>query len=138
VTDEVFIDSGAFIAFLVRSDRQHQEVVTLFARPPSRWCTSVLVVSETYSWFLHRSGEEPARTFQRFLKEIPKLRVLGASDEHREAVWEKLDKLRGAKLTFVDASSLVWIEKRNIRTVWGTDHHLALEGAKVVPGPPAG
>jgi predicted nucleic acid-binding protein len=136
VTDQVFIDSGAFIAFLVRSDRRHQDAVTLFARPPRRWCTSVLVVSETYSWFLYRSGEESARKFRQFLKDLPTLRVLGASDEHREAVWEKLDKLRGAKLTFVDASGLVWLEKRNITTVWGTDHHLALEGAKVIPGPP--
>lgn len=136
MTEEVFIDSGAFIAFLVRSDRRHEDTVTLFARPPRRWCTSVLVVSETYSWFLHRLGEESAGTFRRFLQEVPKLRVLGASDEHRKAVWEKLDKLRGTKLTFVDASSLVWLEKRNIVTAWGTDHHLSLEGAKVIPGPP--
>jgi predicted nucleic acid-binding protein len=136
VTDEVFIDSGAFIAFLVRSDHQHQEAVALFARPPHRWCTSVLVVSETYSWFLHRTGEESARVFRQFLEELPKLRVLGASDQHGEAVWEKLDKLRGAKLTFVDASGLVFLEKRNISTVWGTDHHFALEGATVIPGPP--
>lgn len=108
----------------------------MFARPPRRWCTSVLVVSETYSWFLHRTGEESARVFRQFLEELPKLRVLGASDQHVEAVWEKLDKLHGAKLTFVDASGLVFLEKRNISTVWGTAHHFALEGATVIPGPP--
>jgi hypothetical protein len=85
---------------------------------------------------LYRLGEEVARTFRNFLQELPKLRVLGANDEHRRAVWKKLDRLRGAKLTFVDASGLVWLEKRGIDTVWGTDHHLGLEGATVIPGPP--
>lgn len=108
----------------------------LFAQPPRRWCTSVLVVSETYSWFLYKLGEEVGRTFRNFLDELPKLRVLDANDEHRDAVWKKLDRLRGAKLTFVDASGLVWLEKRGIGTVWGTDHHLGLEGATVIPGPP--
>jgi hypothetical protein len=52
------------------------------------------------------------------------------------AVWAKLDDLRGLKLTFVDASSLVWLQEREIKTVWGTDHHLAVEGARVLPGSP--
>lgn len=131
---EVFIDSGAFIAFLVRSDRLHPEVVALFSRPPQRWCTSVLVVSETYSWFLHRLGEESARTFRTLLESLTRLETLDTNREHCEAVWKKLDALRGYKLTYVDASSLVWLEERGIDTVWGTDHHLGVEGARVLPG----
>ena len=131
---EVFLDSGAFVAYLVRSDRLHAETVQLFAHPPSRWCTSVLVVSESYSWFLHKLGEESARTFRAFLRSLSNLRVLPADEEHLEAVWKKLDRLRGSKLTLTDASSLVLLEERGIVTVWGTDHHLAIEGATVVPG----
>ena len=136
MTDDVFIDSGAFIAFLDRSDALHEEAVTLFSKPPSRWCTSVLVVSESYSWFLHRLGEEAARVFRTMLPELPKLRILDTSRSHRDAVGHKLDALRGTKLTYVDASSLVWLAHREIDTVWGTDHHLAIEGATVVPGSP--
>ena len=36
---EVFLDSGAFIAFLDRSDQLHDHVAALFARPPKRWRT---------------------------------------------------------------------------------------------------
>jgi len=133
---EVFVDSGAFIAFLDRSDALHDEAVTLFASPPSRWCTSILVVSETYSWFLHRLGEEPARIFRRLLEDLARLRILDTSKAHRASTSSKLDSLRGTKLTYVDASSLVWLADRDIETVWGTDHHLAIEGAAVVPGSP--
>ena len=133
---QIFIDSGAFIAFLDRSDRLHREVVTLFARHPRQWCTSALVIAETYGWFLQRLGEDAARTFRLLTAELPQLVVLGVDDRHRSAVDRKLDQLRGTKLTYVDASSLVWLASKHIATVWGTDHHLSIEGAAVIPGPP--
>ena len=136
MTSSVFIDSGAFIAFLDRSDRLHADVVGLFARRPRRWTTSALVLSETYGWFLHRLGEDAARTFRLLIDDLPGLKVLGVDDRHRAAVDAKLEALRGTKLTYVDASSLVWLAGRRIKTVWGTDHHLAVEGARVIPGPP--
>lgn len=58
-------------------------------------------------------------------------------ERHRAAVDDKLEVLRGTKLTYVDASSLVWLATKGIDTVWGTDHHLAIEGARVIPGPPS-
>ena len=134
MSGEVFLDSGIFIAFLVRSDRFHPDAVALFAHPPRQWTTSVLILSETYGWFLHRLGEDAARTFRKLIQSLPNLTVLSPDSHHQEAVWRKLDLLRGSRLTYVDASSLVWIEERKIQAVWGTDHHLALEGAFVAPG----
>lgn len=131
-----FIDSGAFIALLDRSDRLHPMVEPLFANPPRQLVTSLLVVAETHGWFLHRLGEEAARAFHAFLDELPGLRLLGVNSAHHAAIRKKLDRLRGAKLTYVDASSLVWLEQLRIPSVWGTDHNLALEGARVVPGSP--
>jgi len=137
LTRHAFIDSGAFIAFLDRSDRLHRDVVALFSRRPRRWSTSALVIAETYGWFLHRLGEDAARTFRLLTAELPGLAVLGVDESHRAAVDRTLDVLRGTKLTYVDASSLVWLRRKRISTVWGTDHHLSIEGAKVIPGPPS-
>lgn len=134
--DEAFLDTGAFVAFLDRSDNQHAQAKALFARPPARFSTSILVVSESYGWFLHKLGEPAARRFRRLLDDLPNLRVLGADEDHRHAVTEKLDHLRGTKLTFVDVSSLVLLAETGISTVWGTDYDLAVEGATVRPGPP--
>lgn len=136
MTGSAFVDSGAFIAFLDRSDRSHAAAHALFARPPRRLYSSFLVVSETYGWFLHRMGEEPARTFLDLMEELPRLEVLDADRAHHAAVRRKLDTLRGRRLTYVDASSLVWLHKLGIRVAWGTDHHLSIEGATILPGPP--
>lgn len=129
----VFLDSGIFIAFLDRSDAYHEVAAGLFADPPRRWYTSLAVVSEAYGWFLHRLGEDAARTFRVALADLPRLRVLPLDAAHHEAVGHKLDRLRGRGLTYVDASSLVFLQRLKIREVWGTDGDLALEGATVVP-----
>ena len=130
----VYIDSGAFIAFLVRADSFHPEVADLFSRRPSRWLTSTLVISETYSWFLHGIGEEAARAFRSLIGDLTDLEILESDEAHRAAVWRKLDQYRGLRLSYVDASSLVWLRRLRIPEVWGTDHHLALEGARFRPG----
>ena len=128
-----FLDTGIFIAFLDRSDRYHAEAVGLFAAPPRRWYTSFGVAAETYGWFLHRLGEDSARTFRLLLADLRNLELLAIDQAVHDAVGRKLERLRGHKLTYVDASSLVLLEHHRIGEVWGTDRDLALEGAHVVP-----
>ncbi|MDE0356239.1 MAG: PIN domain-containing protein [Gammaproteobacteria bacterium] len=130
---KVFLDTGILIAALSRRDQHHEQARTLFAGPTPRWHTSLLVWSEAYSWFLHRHGEEPARTCRLFLDNLDGLVVLEATaDLHRDTC-RMLDRLRGARLTYVDASSLTLMEQHGIRTAWATDYHLGLTGAEVLP-----
>jgi predicted nucleic acid-binding protein len=128
-----FLDSGIFIAFLDRSDRFHAAAVELFSHPPRRCHTSLAVVSETYGWFLHRLGEEAARVFRLAVADFSWLTRHGLDAAHHAAVAEKLERLRGHKLTYVDASALVFLSRLRIREVWGTDRDLSIEGARVVP-----
>jgi predicted nucleic acid-binding protein len=131
--DRVFLDSGIFIAFLDRSDRFHSAALELFSNPPRRCHTSLAVVSETYGWFLHRLGEDAARSFRLALADFVWLTLQELDAVHHGAVLAKLERLRGYKLTYVDASSLVFLARLRIREVWGTDRDLSIEGARVVP-----
>lgn len=129
----VFIDSGIFIALMSRQDQWHQQAVALFGGPTPRWTTSVLVVAETYAWFLHRMGEEHARSFRQLIANLTDLQVLDATAAQHADVLTVLDRFRGAKLTYVDAASLLHLEQHTIKVVWSTDHHLGLGGATVLP-----
>lgn len=133
--DSVFLDSGIFIAWLVGADRRHSEAARLFELLPRRSFSSLAIVGETYAWFLHRFGEEHARTFRLALKDIPGLTLLELDSAHHGSVERKLERLRGRRLTYVDASSLVFLAQHRIKVVWGTDLDLGLEGATVLPGP---
>ncbi|MBV9235478.1 MAG: PIN domain-containing protein [Xanthobacteraceae bacterium] len=133
MSGRVFLDTGIFIAALTKRDRLHAHAAELFGRAATAWTTSLLVVSEGYSWFLHRHGEEAARDFHAFLITLKGLDLLAVTaDDHRRAV-QILDRFRGAKLTYVDAASLAYIQQKKIRTVWSTDHHLGLTGAEILP-----
>jgi len=131
--ERVFIDSGVFIAYLNARDRWHQQALYLFQEPNILPYTSELVISETYSWFLHQAGEEIARQFRLFVNAIPKLKILYSPSENFQATAKILDKHRGAKLTYVDAASLSQLESQKIPTVWSTDYHLSLTGRTIKP-----
>ena len=133
MSEAVFLDSGIFIALLNAQDRWHPQSAGLFGMPRPRWSTSYLVASETYSWLLHRHGEEAARAFRGLLHNLAGLSLFDADSRHHRDVARMLDRLRGAKLTYVDASSLCCLERHRIRKVWSTDHHLGLTGAEVLP-----
>src|SRR5207249_3129256 len=104
--------------------------VSLFGGPTPSWQTSLLVVSEAYSWFLHRMGEEAAREFLRFLGSLPRLTLHQARTALHDATLKMLRRFHGSKLTYVDASSIAILEARKIKRVWSTDHHLGLTGAE--------
>ena len=130
---KVFLDTGIFVAFLNRRDRYHSQAVTLFSGPKVRWSTSALVRAEAYSWFLHKYGEESARSFRLFLDNLPDLRIFETDPRHHEEVCGVLDRMRGAKLTYVDASSIAFMTKNKIELAWATDRHLGLTGIEVLP-----
>lgn len=133
MSQPVFLDSGIFIALMNRRDRWHEQAVALFGGPVQKWTTSILVISETYTWFLHRMGEEAARSFRQLLDNVQGLRVLDATKGHHVAVVRVLERYRGTKLSYTDASSLAHLEQRKIKRVWSTDHHLGIGGAEVLP-----
>jgi len=70
VTETVFLGSGIFVAFLNRHDQWHTQATALFSLARPRWSTSYLVIGEAYSWFLHRFGEEAARSFRGFADKL--------------------------------------------------------------------
>jgi predicted nucleic acid-binding protein len=133
VSEAVFLDSGILIAYLNARDRWHEQAKGLFSISKPRWSTSLLVVSETYSWFLHRHGEESARSLRSLLDSLEGLRIFDIDIQHHRQTLRILDRLRGAKLSYVDASSLCLMERHKIKKVWSTDHHLGLTGAEVLP-----
>ena len=133
MTEAVFLDSGIFIAFLNRHDQWHAQAKALFSLARPRWSTSYLVIGEAYSWFLHRHGEEAARSFRVLVDKLDGLKIHEATADHHRQVVRMLDRLRGAKVSYVDASSLCLLERHKIRKVWSTDFHLSLTGTEVAP-----
>lgn len=124
---------------LYRATDQARSVPPLgcgFLRGPKQDCyTSALVWSEARSWFFYRQGENAARTFRTLASSLEGLEILSADLSLHDEAPQMLDRMRGARLTYVDASSLALMARHEIRTAWSTDYDLSLTGAEVVPSP---
>ena len=108
---------GRCLAARSTRDRHHEQARALFSGPKPRWFTSVLVCAEGYAWFLHRHGEEAARHFWLLLGSLDGMVVLDTDADLRDETWRVLDRLRGSRLTCIDAASLALLARHGIRTV---------------------
>ncbi len=85
-------------------------------------------------------GEPAARSLRLLIENLSDtdteegLRILEPTWSHHQEVTRVLERYRGAKLTYVDASSLAFMSRHRIKRAWATDHHLGLTGAEVIPG----
>ncbi|MCI0587047.1 MAG: PIN domain-containing protein [Planctomycetes bacterium] len=126
-----YVDTGALIALLDRSDTYHPLFAGLFSDPPPL-CTSPLVVAEGHGWFLRRFDAARGLQFLAFLEDLSPLKVLpvGPSDLREAARYLRM--FPDQPLTLADACGL-WILKRHrIRSCWSTDRHLSLTGVPLV------
>ena len=130
---KVFLDTGIFVAAMNGYDEYHEAVRAMFDGPAPRWHTSVLVWSEAYNWFLHQHGDDAARSFGSMVASLEGLVMFTADEEHHAEVCRMSDRLRRERLSYVDASSLVLMERHGIGTVWSTDPRMGLTGARVLP-----
>jgi predicted nucleic acid-binding protein len=133
-TDEAYLDTSAFIAFLDRSDSYHLIFRTAFATPPGL-VTSALVIAEAHGWFLRRYDARRATEFLAFLDALPKIMVIPFDAAELAKQRPVLSRFGDQNLTLADAHGLVIMGERKIRSCWSTDRHLALMGAQLLISP---
>ncbi|RMF87512.1 MAG: PIN domain-containing protein, partial [Nitrospirae bacterium] len=128
---EAYVDTGALIAFLDRSDTHHPLFARLFSEPP-QLLTSSLVVAEGHGWFLRRYDPQRALQFLDFVGALPRLKVAPANRAALEAATELLRRFSDQPLTLADAMGLHLMAEHRIPVCWSTDRHLSLTGVPLV------
>jgi predicted nucleic acid-binding protein len=128
---ECYADTGAFIAFLDKSDSYHALFRRLFSDPPPL-ATSALVVAEGHGWFLRRYDVRRAVEFLNFVDVLPALKIESFDADATKRSSQLLKKFDDQALTLADAHGLAVMANRRIATCWSTDRHMALTGATLV------
>lgn len=128
---QVYVDTGALIAFRDSSDTHHPLFRQLFSDPPSL-LTSSLVIAEGHAWFLKRYDGMRGIEFLSFIEELGILTIksVGAI-EIREAS-KVIRKFSDQTLSLADAVGLHLMQQHRIKLCWSTDHHLALTGVPLI------
>lgn len=123
-----YVDTGALIAFLDRSDTYHTLFVRLFADPPAL-VTSSLVIAEGHGWFLRRYDTTRALQFMSFIEDLSVMKILPVGQSELAHITKLLQHFSDQRLTLADAAGLWLMKTRKITHCWSTDHHLSLTGA---------
>jgi predicted nucleic acid-binding protein len=132
---EAYVDTGAFIAFVDRSDSYHHRFRRLFSDPPPL-VTTTLVVAEGHGWFLKRYDRVRARQFLALIDDLEPLQLHAVGAAEYAGGAKMLRKYADQDLTLTDAIGLHLMKERTIRTCWATDFHLGLAGASLVVNEP--
>jgi predicted nucleic acid-binding protein len=122
---KAYVDTGAFIAFLDRSDTYHSLFLRLFADPPPL-VTTPLVIAEGHGWFLKRFDATRALQFLNFVEELTPLEIIDVGGKALKESGEILRKFSDQDVTLADACGLWLMKKLKILSCWSTDRHLAL------------
>ena len=130
----VFVDTSAFYALLVKDEEGHGPVAETFQklmREGGSLVTSNYILVETHAVLQHRFGLDAVRDFQRSLVPLVTVRWI-EPDQHRQAL-ERLLKRDHRKLSLVDCTSFIMMDREGIRTALALDPDFAENGYEVIP-----
>ena len=136
---KLFIDASAFIALIHSKDRHHQEAVQYYTslQKSTLLLTTVLVVSETYTWLRYRVGFSEATQFLDIVTETVEtgwMRVVYPDPETVNKAHGILRRYPDQKLSYADAVSIAVMEKSGVKDAFTFDVHFLALRKNVWPG----
>jgi hypothetical protein len=133
--EQVFVDSGAWIALALTRDPLHQQARehwTLLHDAGARLHTSVPVVIETFTFLDRNANRDVALVWKESIYKRGTVKILECELRDLERSWEYFRRSDFHKLSAVDATSFVIMEHAKIRTAFAFDHHFAVAGFNLV------
>lgn len=131
---EVFIDTGAWIALAAVQDPLHPRARAAWERllaGGAKCATSVPVVLETFTFLDRNTTREVALRWKDSLNEVRRLRVLECGAKELAGAWKWFERRELHRLSAVDATSFVLMEREKIRVALTFDHHFASAGFRI-------
>lgn len=133
--EPVFVDTGAWIALAVRRDPLHARALALWEELQStgaRLHTSVPVILETFTFLDRNTVRDVALAWKDSLTQVGGLQTLTLDLDDLEGSWSYFQRRDLHKLSAVDATSFVLMEREGIRSAFTFDHHFAMAGFRLV------
>jgi uncharacterized protein len=133
--EAVFVDTGAWIALALTRDPMHGRAKAAWQQLRSsgaRIVTSIPVVMETFTFLERNATREVALAWKDSLAQLPHFRLCECGARDLSAAWRHFTQPGLHKLSAVDATSFVLMEREGIRVAFAFDHHFASAGFRLV------
>jgi predicted nucleic acid-binding protein len=136
VTDEVFVDAGAWIAISDSRDKFHQSASEQFRRllhERKILVTTNLVIAEAYIVIRRTGGHKPAVRFLESIREGVRIRKIYSEAHLEDQAEEILKKFADQDFSLADAVSFVLMKERGIEDAFAFDRHFLTAGFRLLP-----
>jgi len=135
---KLFIDSAALIAIFSKNDQYHDIAVDYYSSLTKKTIliTTLLVISETYTWFRYHVNYRTAIEFLDVIQDSIASKWLNiiypdlVLDTQAQVI---LRQFQDQKLSYVDAISFAVIENMKIKNVFGFDSHFRITKTNIWP-----
>lgn len=135
----VFVDTGGWIALMVRDDRYYRPA-TLYYRELSTSGTSLwssnYVLSETYTRLRYDAGLRFAKAFHVIVEEARaarRLKIEWVTPELDQEAWQVFSEYDDHAFSFVDCTSFVIARRVRADAVFGFDRSFRTMGFALAP-----
>ena len=133
--EAVFVDSGAWIALALSRDPLHEqarEQWTKLRGAGAKLHTSVPVVIETFTFLERNASRDAALAWKDAIYKPGTTRIIPCELRDLERSWEYFRRRELHKLSAVDATSFVIMNRTRIRFAYSFDHHFVIAGFRPV------
>ena len=134
-----FIDSSAWLAFMLQGEPNHKEVVGLMAdetKSGTRFFTCDYVLDETFTRLLTSQSFSAAKKFKLLIEEAEKARqllILWTDATLFKKAWGYFVKFKEHKLSFTDSLIAAMVKDFKINTILSLDQGFKKVGLNVRP-----
>ncbi|MGY6528707.1 MAG: type II toxin-antitoxin system VapC family toxin [Cyanobacterium sp.] len=130
----IFVDTGAWFASVVPSDKQHKEAITWLKNNQESLLTTDYVIDETLTLLRARGEFKRSIVLGEAFFSGKLAQIYYLTEEDVQLTWEVFSRFADKEWSFTDCSSKVVMEKLEIEKAFAFDHHFTQFGTvKVVP-----
>lgn len=136
---KLFIDSSAWINFVLEGEPHHDEIVSFFQnflREGAVFFTSNDIIDETVTRLFYRVNFQVAkRFFEHFQENATRglLTQLWVDEQLQVEAWEILAKFQEHKLSLTDATSIAILKRFNLDAIVSFDEDFKKVGIPTLP-----
>jgi hypothetical protein len=131
--ESIFVDTGAWFAYINARDPDHQRVREFFDSYPGHLVTSSYVFDETVTLTLARLGHQTAVTVGKTLLDTASVELVHITPADEKAAWRLFEERPDKLYSFTDCTSFVVMRRLKMETAAALDRHFSQEGFRLEP-----
>jgi predicted nucleic acid-binding protein len=131
--ERLFVDTGAWFAYINASDPDHRRVRHVLDDQPGRLVTSTYVFDETITLTQARLGHRRAITVGQTLLNPRLVELLHVNPVDERAAWELFERRDDKSYSFTDCTSFVVMRRQRLARAIALDAHFTQEGFLILP-----